>query len=176
MRSLDTGSHAYTNAVFGAVTEEPGVVQVSDDRDGELFAQLISSAYHRMDEALGRLLEGLPRDAGLIVVSDHGWRYDGTGHLDPPPGVFLAYGTAFRAGVFLEGHVYDVLPTIAHLLRIPISRALPGRILAEALNDSAASEPTYVASYVSRRRSGLDSVETDVREVGDKLLLFAEAP
>lgn len=135
LQGADTGSHAYTNAVFGGASERPAEPQVSPERAQELWQLLVMGPYRRLDATLARLMDALPPDAALIVLSDHGWRYDGTGHLDPPPGVFLARGRPFRAGATLDGHVYDVLPTLAWLVGVPRSRELPGRLLFEALLD-----------------------------------------
>ena len=66
--------------------------------------------------------------------------------------------------VIRNAHVYDVLPTLAWLLDVPLSRELPGRILEEAFTQAYRTEhpASYVAGYGPRgRRLSASRVSSD---------------
>lgn len=47
-------------------------------------------------------------------------------------GILLAWGEAIRSGVVLEGaRLYDLAPTILHLMDVPIPPAMDGRVLSQ---------------------------------------------
>jgi predicted AlkP superfamily phosphohydrolase/phosphomutase len=58
-----------------------------------------------------------------------------------PEGIFVAAGGPFRRGVVLDPpSLADVLPTVLHLLGVPLPDDLDGRVVTEAL------EPEFVAA------------------------------
>jgi len=106
-----------------------------------------------VDRALGDLIAAAPRDAIVIVVSDHGahavnvereftmtddpeLRLSGN-HMDAPPGVFIAAGPhiAHTSGATLAapdrshpvGHAFDILPTLLALEGIPLGQDFAGK-------------------------------------------------
>jgi len=113
--------------------------QFSDEKspsDQEL-SELLEPVYRYEDELVGRLLDEAGPDVNVIILSDHGftWESDGWGHEETaPPGIFLAMGPAFRRGVGLDSaSLYDVTPTILHLLHMPVGKDMAGEVLVEAL-------------------------------------------
>ena len=103
---------------------------VSEAEAAALWEELVGNAWQRMDARVGQAMEELGPEGCLVVVSDHGWAYDGTSHYRMPAGSFLAWGAPFAAGMPLKkAHVYDVLPTLMVLLGIPVSEELPGKVL-----------------------------------------------
>lgn len=157
LQGIDTRSHAWTHAVYGGNTAGRRPRRVSEARANALFEGMVVGAYERMDQALARIADGLGEGEGLLVVSDHGWEYDGTGHWAKPDGLLLGYGGPFAAGRRLEGaHVFDILPTLCALLGAPVSRELPGRVLEGALADGALPRVVEVERYGPRgqRRHG----------------------
>ncbi|MCH8980866.1 alpha/beta hydrolase [candidate division KSB1 bacterium] len=59
----------------------------------------------------GWVLDRTGPETDVLVVSDHGWEYDGTGHWNRNPGIFVAAGPCFRAGAELRRvSVLDVTP------------------------------------------------------------------
>ena len=101
-------------------------------------------AFLRMDELVGRLRARF--DADFIVVSDHGWSFDGHLHYGSPDGVVILSGPSFRAGVDLKDvRIEDVAPTVLAALGLPVSNELAGDVLAAAFRGapSVAAVETY---------------------------------
>lgn len=122
----------------------------------ENFGRVIADYYAYIDEAIGRLVDALPEEATVLVVSDHGMhainrekRFDpddppedvnSAEHQDASPGIFIAAGPAIRArppatGMVKRrdlpgvGGVLDIAPTLLALLGIPIGSDMDGRVL-----------------------------------------------
>lgn len=111
-----------------------------------LFGDTISHFYERADQTLGEALALLPKDANVIVCSDHGFHAISTevpspigitGHHEQgPPGVVVLAGPAFQVGLgaapivkgegkILDlGWVYDIHPLALYLLGIPVGRTV----------------------------------------------------
>lgn len=164
-QGVDTASHAYTTIVYGKNVNKRRPKQVSEAEAEEWWQELVVESYLRMDARLGVYLDGLGPKECLIVVSDHGWAYDGTSHWNRPPGVFLAVGEPFKAGRRLsrrEAHVYDVLPTIAQVLGIPLSKELAGAPLIEAFEDDFEERYPGVSidAYGDRRQALIPNPST----------------
>jgi arylsulfatase A-like enzyme len=97
-------------------------------------ADLVTNAYVTFDQELGLLLAGLGDDV-VIVVSDHGHDLDGSGHQFGPPGIIAMAGGPIARGAALESAtVFDLLPTVLHLMGLPVPQGLEGRVLEEALD------------------------------------------
>lgn len=151
-QGIDTASHAFTSANFGKNVNKRRRPRLKAAEADRLYADLVEGAYERMDVRLGAYLDQRGEGECLIVVSDHGWAYDGTSHWEHPDGIFMAVGGPFQEGARIRAHVYDVLPTMAHLLGLPISEELPGRVLVDALHAGwlAAHPPAFVPTYGAR--------------------------
>lgn len=118
---------------------------------------LVEGVYRYVDTFLAEILEEMPRDAWLIVASDHGAepspdagdpaRTGRSGeHTASAKGVLFFLGPHVRPGQILErGTPYDLMPTLAWLLGLPLSQELPGRPLTEAF------EADFVRSLPVRR-------------------------
>jgi len=68
-----------------------------------------------------------------------------------PNGMFLMWGTPARAGVWLEGaRLYDLAPTILHLMGLPAPDDMDGRLLVDALKPEYAelSQPEWSTTDV----------------------------
>jgi hypothetical protein len=108
----------------------------------------ITRASHVVDAMIGDVLARLPEDATLVVISDHGFEFRGYEHDHSPPGVILVLGPSVRPGAIARASVYDVAPTLLHLLGLPVAADMPGRVLpiwkAGAPQDRA---PLTVRSY-----------------------------
>lgn len=133
MQEVDTSSHAWSSVVYGANINKKRTKKISEAEATTLWDELVGAAYQHMDQRVGEVLEGLGADGCLVIVSDHGWAYDGTSHFQKPDGTFIAYGAPFAKGKQIKkAHVYDILPTLATLLGIPVSAELPGKVLSDA--------------------------------------------
>ena len=120
--------------------------------------------YRAFDAVLGKILEHIPADAYVFVISDHGIKplrefeaarrpaihehgratpivahhdfEDG----DDVPGFFAVMGPGIRHDVRLMGlqvNVFDIAPTILHLYGLPAPAAMKGRILHEIFENSS---------------------------------------
>lgn len=113
-------------------------------------------AFHRdLDRFLGELADRLDPGTVLILASDHGhsptlFHAGDSQHRHGPPGILVMAGGPLRRGVALEGaHVYDLFPTILHLLGLPVPETAAGRVLEDALEPGyrAAAPVARVGSY-----------------------------
>ena len=113
-------------------------------------------AFHRdLDRFLGALAARLEPGTVVILASDHGhsptlFHAGDSQHRHGPPGILVMAGGPIREGVRLEeAHIYDLFPTVLHLLGLPVPETADGRVLEEALEPGfrAAAPIARVASY-----------------------------
>jgi len=130
---------------------------------------VVEGVYRYVDTILAEILDALPPDAWLIVASDHGAEPSESApdpnraarpgeHSMEAKGVLFLRGPGVKPGFTLsQASVYDLMPTMAWLLELPISEALPGRYLAEAFDESfARAKPlSKVPSYPPRPKEPL---------------------
>ncbi len=113
----------------------------------------IARIYRDVDRFLGALLARLEPDTTLIVASDHGHSptlthklY--TQHRHGPPGVILMWGPRIEPGAeLIAPHIYDLAPTLHHLLGLPVASDMAGRVLLEALKEGDPSDVRQIDSY-----------------------------
>jgi arylsulfatase A-like enzyme len=99
-------------------------------------------------------------DTGILVVSDHGFApvadaHRPGGHEDAPPGIVVIAGPGVRPGARIEGAtLYDVFPTLAVCLGLPVSKELPGRPIAQAFEPGIldAASQNVIATYETGER------------------------
>lgn len=129
----------------------PKMEQVSD-ADFESYQHCMNGIYRFHDMMLQRLLDLVGDDTAVLLVSDHGYYND---HLRPDPtegvagpvewhrpfGVFAGWGPGLRDGSRLYGAgILDIAPTVLQLLGLPAAYDMPGRVLAEILDESTPLE------------------------------------
>jgi arylsulfatase A-like enzyme len=160
----DVIGHRFWRYAYPAQFEKP----VPADRV-ELFGGLLAATYRRVDRVLAQLLERLPPDAIVLVVSDHGMHAVQTEapfgpddelvdllsghHPDAPPGVVIAAGGCIqRASAPADidalqveslpsvASVLDVTPTLLALLGIPIGDDMHGRPRSEWIEPACLQE------------------------------------
>lgn len=162
MQEIDTSSHAWNHEVYGAHINKKRKKQIPEADADALWETLITAAYRRMDARVGETLATLGSGC-LIVVSDHGWDYDGTSHYNKPDGTFLAFGAPFRPGPYAgpagKLHVFDVLPVLTTLLGLPLSAQNEGHLPADLF--TAPPAPATVPSYGPRGQPPRVSAESD---------------
>ncbi|HEX9793986.1 MAG TPA: alkaline phosphatase family protein [Planctomycetota bacterium] len=105
------------------------------------YADMIPIAHRVVDAELAALRAAVGQDATVVILSDHGfhatlrkgkWSFESgelpvSGHHQGPPGVFLGLGPGFRVDESVaELSVFDVLPTLAGYLGLPVAENLPG--------------------------------------------------
>ena len=131
----------------------------TDPREAEILRGIIPAYYAYLDEILGEFLSAMDQRTTLIVLSDHGFKpvyfpnkptTSGHHRLE---GILALYGRGIRKGVTLEeATLLDVFPTTFVLLGEPLSRQLPGKVLAEAfeLPGTSRLHVDYVEAYPRR--------------------------
>jgi predicted AlkP superfamily phosphohydrolase/phosphomutase/tetratricopeptide (TPR) repeat protein len=129
----------------------PKMAQVSREEFDD-YQHCMVGIYRFHDMLLETLLRIAGDDTAVILLSDHGYYNN---HLRPDPrkgksgplewhrpfGILAARGPGFRPVSRLYGaSIMDIAPTVLHLLGLPAAYDMPGRVLAEVLEDSRAAE------------------------------------
>ena len=161
LRGIDPVSHFFwkfhePDAAAYRPRERPTPEQV------EKYGEQIRDHYRLVDGLLARLLAGSESERVVLLVSDHGFEagrqpfrtgavLSGT-HKTPAAldGILIASGGPVRPGARVEAaSIYDLAPTLAYLLGLPLSEELPGRVLTELFEPAFARgrEPERVARY-----------------------------
>ena len=116
-----------------------------DERDFELYQNVVAMAYELHDRMLGMLLQKAGPETTVIVMSDHGFHPD---HLRPSripdmpagpavehrdAGILAMSGPAIRRGESLYGaSLLDIAPTILTLYGLPVGEDMDGKVLVQA--------------------------------------------
>lgn len=131
----------------------------------------LASQYLEIDAWLGSLLADVAWDH-IVVASDHGMArnpgpglpgHHGVESPDGHQGVLVLWGEGVRPGVRLEDvDVFDVAPTLAWLLGLPVAEDLPGEVLVGAFEEGwRAQHPVAtVASWESDQPKIEESTST----------------
>lgn len=91
------------------------------------WAHAIAERYRESDRQLAALLEVLPAEGHLLVISDHGYDFEVDHHWEAPAGVFFGRGPAFEAGRRHDDlGLLDIAPLALHLLGFPMPDDMPG--------------------------------------------------
>lgn len=125
----------------------------------ELLGGVLEESYRYVDEVIQQAFDKYGDRANIIVISDHGFG-SGTGRYQPrasdlltgnhrPNGVVLAHGPDIQPGRIEPITIMEIFPTLAYLLDVPISDAIPGSVawslLSEAFTEDNA--PRFVERY-----------------------------
>jgi len=161
-RSIDLASHVSLHWRHGA-----------ELREGcqETVRQIVDQAYVQVDAWIGGLLEILPADATVVVVSDHGEQpVPGGGH-HAPYGIFVAKGEGIRVGASFRGaSVLDVAPTMLHLFGAPIPLDMDGKVLPQIHeSDWLAAHPPAYADIDTSFASDEDATAEGNEEILEQL-------
>ena len=131
------------------------------------YHSAVDEYYALVDRILGQWMRRASEDrATLIVNSDHGFRWGSDrscerASLDPATalswhrldGVFAAWGERVRPSAERgQASVFDVEPTVAALLGLPVDRNAPGAVLRSGFVDPAAPSRKDLAAAVPVRR------------------------
>ena len=106
--------------------------RASLDAQMPLYQGTMDAFYEFADEWLGRLRALAGPDTGILLLSDHGFEPEPnperTGyHVSAPPGIFVVAGPGVRRGLAQPATLYDVFPTLASTLSLPLAEDLRGR-------------------------------------------------
>ncbi|MFC1853685.1 alkaline phosphatase family protein [candidate division CSSED10-310 bacterium] len=121
-----------------------------------LASRMIENHIIRLDQQLGPFYESLPFQPYTLILSDHGFRtiyffekwthpqserVQGV-HDFSPAGFFLAHGPGIRrnqAGPVFS--IFDIMPTLLHLLGLPTAQDMRGSSLVTVLLDNETPNP-----------------------------------
>ncbi len=136
---------------------------------------LVASVYRAVDSMLADILAKVGPETWVIVASDHGVEASPAATGDPregrpgehpysAKGVLFITGPNVKAGHRIEGATpYDLMPTFAWLLGLPLSEEFEGKILTQAFDKEFVSqhEVRTVPSYGARQTSPAQSSPSD---------------
>ncbi len=173
-QAVDIASHYYWAAGFGPGPEHPKPTEAELERDGDV----VNAVYRRQDAWVGRLVEafgGVSDDRVVVVLSDHGFgpaervqnrspRVTGTHRRD---GILIAAGGPLAgAAPEADATVFDVAPTLLHLLGLPAGEDMPGRVWDAARGASEPRRiPTWEGEGTRRRPPPSDAADRDKIEL-----------
>jgi hypothetical protein len=111
----------------------------------ELRLRTVVDRYHElMDRILGEVLARVPADAAVLVLSDHGFE-DRYGHSQAPDGFAVAAGGPFTPAADRGRlRIYDIAPTLAAILGLPIPEDIVAKPRADLL------DPAFLAVHAPR--------------------------
>ncbi len=161
----------------------PRRADVSPD-DFRAFSETVDRYYEYQDEVLADLLRLEGPSTVTLIVSDHGFREGDrrprtSGRADTGlaplwhriDGVLFIHGRTVRPGARIDrAGILDVTPTVVRLLRVPLSRELPGHPFEQAFDAGALGDALpAVAAYPLPARTSAESVAPDPEAV-EKLM------
>lgn len=112
------------------------------------FPPHVTDSYLLADQWVGDFISAADPGTLVLVVSDHGYCFDGYEHHNAPDGVFIAAGPGIRPNYLLQSaSIYDIMPTILAVLDLPIADDVHGRVLSDMFLPNSLPAPKKVASY-----------------------------
>ncbi len=139
--------------------------QLGDTAVGDLAGldtrvEAVRACYRHLDEAIAAFSTGLGPSDVLVLVGDPG-RLPRT--AGPAEGLVALSGSPIRLGDLGDVSSRDVAPTILHLLGLPVSAELEGKVLIQALDPVFASTHPlrHVARYGERSAKGRTASDFD---------------
>ncbi|MEE4305088.1 MAG: alkaline phosphatase family protein [Wenzhouxiangella sp.] len=130
-----------------------------DPRQMERLGDVLEESYRYVDEVIQKAFEKYGNRSNIVVISDHGFG-SGTGRYQPrasdlltgnhrPNGVILAHGPDIQPGRLEPLTIMEVFPTLAYLLDVPISDAIPGSVAYPLLSKSFTEDnsPRFIGRY-----------------------------
>ncbi len=129
----------------------PPRMSLCSENDYRSFQGTIEAFYRYQDEILGDILRAAPGTT-VLVVSDHGFATGRRRPDDVKPfiegkpglwheltGIFLAAGPGIGRGEIPTVTLYDIAPTVLHLLGLPLAEDMPGKIPQSLLDEAFAA-------------------------------------
>ncbi|MCX6641073.1 MAG: alkaline phosphatase family protein [bacterium] len=142
------------------------------------YRDVVDNAYINADRILGSIMEHVPKDTHIIILSDHGMQVEkihgsyNITHSLAPDGILLMRGPYFNPNAkFTEPpHLQDITPTILALLGIPIGADMDGRVLKEVFNGEFLEKypmrtiPSHDRGKIFRARATLSGEDQILRD------------
>jgi predicted AlkP superfamily phosphohydrolase/phosphomutase len=136
---------------------------------------VVGEIYIQLDRYLGELLDLVPDDATVVVISDHGMRPLDNAGYHAPHGILVARGDGIRQNAKIHGaSVLDIAPTLLHLFGAPIPHDMDGKLLPQLFDRQwlVSHLPRYVEMDTSRSigekalTEGRDEIMEELRALG----------
>lgn len=133
----------------------PDAREMLTEENIALMGDVIRNYYEYQDELLGRFLDAADSDTLVLVTSDHGFGpgqhnhtyLTGTHRVE---GILAAWGRGARHGKQIaDATLFDIAPTILHVLGLPVADDMPGRVLLELFDNSVSENVDRVATHES---------------------------
>src|SRR4029077_1746150 len=126
-RIIDVSSHlfwTYMDPVQLKNASTPEEIHALDEE----FGRRMEPVYMYADAILGEMMQHANSHTNFIICSDHGFKFDHGryGHSfmeEPPDGILILNGPAFRHGEKLQGAtLLDITTTLLYLKGVPIGK------------------------------------------------------
>lgn len=121
------------------------------DPDQEILGPVIARMYEQIDQWVGELALAAGPGTNVLIVSDHGMTAVGPNASSlaaDQSGIHHTSGMVLLAGPDIDApgtvrgaSIYDVFPTMLHLLGLPVPDGSRGRVLSEALSSEFQQRP-----------------------------------
>lgn len=161
LKGTDSMEHQYLKYYFSELHEEKLIPQ-----NLNRYRDLIDNYYSYIDEVIGSFVEVADSNTIFMIVSDHGFdeimlptgHYN---HMDSPPGVFICSGPGIKSNHRIESaHVYDITPTILHIMGFPTAEDFDGKVLTDIMSDNV--DVQMVKTYETSRRASRKILKSDI--------------
>jgi tetratricopeptide (TPR) repeat protein len=158
------------------------------------FQDAVTGFYGLQDRLLGEVIDAAGPGTTILIVSDHGFRSGSARPADllpytteqpvewhDPEGIFVLSGPGARRGVRLGERptLFDIAPTVLHLLGLPAGEDMPGRVVEAAFDAgfAAAHPPRRIPTWdrPGRARPAPDGEGPDARAAEAELLASLRA-
>jgi len=152
----------------------PPAYSLCSAADRRRFGRAVAAFYRYQDGILGEILDAAP-GATAVVMSDHGFASgdgrpeDVTPFIEGKPGlwhdlvgIFVAAGPGIGRGAIPTVTLYDIAPTLLHLMGLPVPDDMSGKVLEKAL-----SAP-FVAAHPIQRVPSYEGLGGPGGEEGDE--------
>ncbi|MCX6641276.1 MAG: alkaline phosphatase family protein [bacterium] len=163
LKGMDSMEHQYLKYYFAS--DHPDKLL---PKNRERYKDLINNYYIYMDEVIGSLVDAADSNTVVMVVSDHGFdevilptgHYN---HMNAPPAVFICAGPGIRKDFKVDNaQVYDVVPTVLHLLGFPVAEDFDGKVLTDIMSDD--NPINRIPTYETGKRAARTLIQSEIDE------------
>jgi len=138
----------------------PPRLPICPAQDYARFQEAVTGFYVLQDRLMGEVIDAAGPGTTILVVSDHGFRSGTARPADvhpytteqpvewhDPEGIFVLAGPGARRGLRLVDRptLFDIAPTVLHLLGLPAGDDMQGRVIETAI------DPAFLAAHLPRR-------------------------
>ncbi len=124
------------------------------------YAKVLYPAYKFADDFIGEVLKIVDDNTILIIISDHGFQWNGGGYDHnpmfgknypeiPPAGIIIMYGKDILNKKIDNASIYSICPTVLYALNEPVASDMDSKPIVEVFKKSwlARRNERYISSY-----------------------------